>query len=241
MRFYNVRPGDDTMDLSGKWDIKCVIYDCDGVLFDSLDANRRLYNAIAEGAGRGPLDDDELRYCHTHTVFESIAHIFRGDAGAEQKGIQYFKDHIDFRDFIVYLEMEPHLKEVLTTLRNRGIHTAISTNRTTSMRHIMSRYGLWDLFDVVVTAAHQVKRDWDESDEREILQARSKPDPEGVGKILHALGVGPETVVYIGDSEVDMGTARSAGVRFIAYKNNDMPADAVINDHLALLDFLADG
>ncbi|HOC45094.1 MAG: HAD family hydrolase [Syntrophorhabdaceae bacterium] len=227
------------MSRAEKWDIKCVIYDCDGVLFDSFDANRRLYNAIAKGGGRPPLNDDELKYCHTHTVFESIAHIFRGDAGAEQKGTRYFKDHIDFRDFIVYLEMEPHLKEVLTVLRNRGIHTAISTNRTTSMRHIMSRYGLWDFFDIVVTAAHQARSDRDEPDDREILQARSKPDPEGVGKILHALGVGPEATLYIGDSEVDMGTARSAGVRFIAYKNSTMPADAVINDHLALLDLLS--
>ncbi len=183
----------------------------------------------------------EIRYCHTHTVFESIAHIFRTDAGAEQKGIEFFRDFIDFRDFIIYLEMEPNIKETLAILRGRGIHTAISTNRTTSMRHIMSRYGLWEFFDVVVTAAHQIKRDWDEPDEREILQARSKPDPEGVAKILQALNVRPEATLYIGDSEIDMGTARSAGVKFIAYKNSTMPADAVINDHLALLDFLADG
>ena len=89
------------MSRAEKWDIKCVIYDCDGVLFDSFDANRRLYNAIAKGGGRPPLNDDELKYCHTHTVFESIAHIFRGDAGAEQKGTRYFKDHIDFRDFVL--------------------------------------------------------------------------------------------------------------------------------------------
>lgn len=229
------------MDQQEKWNVKCVIYDCDGVLFDSFDANRRLYNTIAEGGGRLPLDGDELRYCHTHTVFESIAHIFRNDAAAEQKGAQFFKDHIDFRDFIIYLEMEPHLKEVLGTLKKRCIHRAISTNRTTSMRHIMTRYALWDLFDVVVTAEHQVKRDWDEPDGREIMQARSKPDPDGVHKILQALNVGPEAVLYIGDSEIDMGTARSAGVKFIAYKNSAVPADAVINDHRALLDFLSDG
>jgi phosphoglycolate phosphatase-like HAD superfamily hydrolase len=229
------------MNQREKWNVKCVIYDCDGVLFDSFDANRRLYNTIAEGGGRLPLDEDELRYCHTHTVFESIAHIFRNDAAAEQKGVQFFKDHIDFRDFIIYLEMEPHIKEVLGTLKQRGIHRAISTNRTTSMRHVMTRYALWDFFDVVVTAEHQVKRDWDEADGREIVQARSKPDPDGVHKILQTLNVAPEAVLYIGDSEIDMGTARSAGVKFIAYKNSTVTADAVIDDHRALLDFLSDG
>jgi phosphoglycolate phosphatase len=224
-----------------KWNIECVIYDCDGVLFDSFDANKCLYNTIAEGGGRLALNDDELRYCHTHTVFESIAYIFRNDAVAEEKGAQFFKDHIDFRNFIIYLEMEPNLREVLGILRKRGIRTAISTNRTTSMRHIMSRYDLWDLFDIVVTAEHQVKRDWDKPDEREIVQARSKPDPDGVQKILQALDVRPEAVLYIGDSEIDMGTARAAGVKFIAYKNDSISADAVIDDHLALLDFLSDG
>ena len=222
-----------------KWNVECVIYDCDGVLFDSFDANRRLYNAIAEGGGRTSLDDDELRYCHTHTVFESIAHIFRHDTEAEQKGIQFFREHVDFRDFIVYLEMEPNLKETLGILRQRGIRTAISTNRTTSMRHIMPRYGLWEFFDVVVVAEHQVKRDGEEPGEREILQARSKPDPEGVRKILQVLNVRPEATLYVGDSEIDMGTARSAGVRFIAYKNSTMQADAVIFEHPALLDFLS--
>ncbi len=229
------------MGRTEKWNIECVIYDCDGVLFDSFDANRRLYNTIAQGGGRGPLDNDELKYCHTHTVFESIAHIFREDPAAEQKGTRYFRDHIDFRDFIIYLEMEPNLKEVLGILRGRGIRTAISTNRTTSMKHIMSRYGLWEYFDIVVTAAHQVKRDFEEPDEREIIQARSKPDPEGVGKILDALNVKREAVLYIGDSEIDMMTARSAGVRFVAYKNNEIPSDAVITGHLALLDYLSDG
>lgn len=109
------------------------------------------------------------------------------------------------------------------------------------MRHVMTRYALWDFFDVVVTAEHQVKRDWDEADGREIVQARSKPDPDGVHKILQTLNVAPEAVLYIGDSEIDMGTARSAGVKFIAYKNSTVTADAVIDDHRALLDFLSDG
>jgi len=228
------------MSTSKKWDIECVIYDCDGVLFDSFEANCRLYTMIGKSGGRSSLDEDELRYCHAHTVFESIAHIFRADPEAEQRALEYFRESVDFRDFIIYLEMEPNVKEVLQRLRARGIRTAISTNRTTSMRHIMTRYDLWPYFDMVVVAAHQVKPGPVTADEGEIIQVRSKPDPEGVGKICDALQIGRENVVYIGDSEVDMGTAQASGVKFIAYKNETLAADAVINDHLALLDFLSD-
>ena len=39
--------------------VTCVIYDCDGVMFDSLEANRRLYNRIAHSMGRPPLSEEE--------------------------------------------------------------------------------------------------------------------------------------------------------------------------------------
>lgn len=229
------------MDQQRKWDVDCVIYDCDGVLFDSFEANRRLYDTIALAARGTRLDDDELRYCHTHTVFQSIAHICRNDADSERRAQEFFKGNIDFRDFIPYLTMEPHVTETLERLKARGISRAISTNRTTSMRHIMERYGLWRYFDVVVTAAHQAEAGSGGGSSREILQAKSKPDPEGVEKILETLKARREATLYIGDSEVDMDTARSSGVRFVAYKNNALDADGSIDDHLALFEFLSDG
>jgi len=229
------------MGLREKWDVDCVIYDCDGVLFDSLDANRRLYDTIALAARGAELDNDELRYCHTHTVYQSITHICRGDAETERRAREFFASSIDFRDFIPYLTMEPHVTETLERLKALGISRAISTNRTTSMKHIMERYGLWRHFDVVVTAAHQAQCGSDGGPAGTILQAKSKPDPEGVEKILKALNVRREATLYIGDSEVDMGTARSSGVRFVAYKNSTLEADASIDDHLALLEFLSDG
>ncbi len=209
-----------------KWDIDCVIYDCDGVLFDSLDVNRRLYNHIAGVVGREPLRDDELSYCHTHTVHESIHHMFQEDASMEERALHFWKHDLDFSEFILYLKMEPHLIETLRELRNRGIATAISTNRTTTMKQIMRDYGLSPYFDMVVTA---------------LDVERPKPDPESVIKILTGLKVERERVVYVGDSEVDRKTARSSEVKFVAYKDRALEADGFIDDHLSLLDFLSNG
>lgn len=205
-----------------KWEVECVIYDCDGVLFDSLDANRRLYNYIATSTERGPLTEDELWYCHTHTVYESINHLFRHDGKLEQRALDLLKT-VNLGDFVVYLKMEPNLLETLTALRERGIGRAISTNRTTSMKSIMERFNLEQYFQMVVTAL-DVKH--------------PKPHPESVEKILAALKYDRTKTLYIGDSGVDKETAHSSGVRFIAYKNKEIADDYSIDDHRALLDFL---
>ena len=58
---------------------RCVIYDCDGVLFDSLEANGRLYSDVCVSLGRPPLNEEELRYVHCHTVIEAINLISQND------------------------------------------------------------------------------------------------------------------------------------------------------------------
>ncbi len=205
---------------------KCIIYDCDGVMFDSLDANERLYNKIAFGAGRGMLTHEELQYCHTHTVHESITFLFRFDKEGEVRAIDYWKNHIDFQEFIVYLKMEPNLIETLGILRERGIKRAVCTNRTTSMKHVMERFGLWPYFDIVVTAL-DVKN--------------PKPHGESVEKILDTLQVNREYALFLGDSEVDRETARAGGVKFISYKNTGIGVYGSIHDHLDLLNYLQVG
>jgi HAD superfamily hydrolase (TIGR01549 family) len=206
--------------------VRCVIYDCDGVLFDSLEANRRLYNHISLSSGRGPLTEEELRYCHMHTVQDSIHSLFKEDPEGEVRALEFLKHQVDFRAFIPYLTMEPHLLPTLSALRERRIRTAISTNRTTSMPHIMERFNLRSYFDMVVTA---------------LDVTRPKPDRESVDKILDGLGVLPEETLYVGDSEIDRSTARSSGVRFVAYKNREISTGLFIEDHRDLLKLLSNG
>ena len=205
-----------------KWKVKCVIYDCDGVLFDSLEANGRLYNDLCASAGRGPLEEDEINYVHCHTVYQAIHHIFGMDSDLEKKGLELLKQ-VDLKKYIVYLKMEPHLLETLSALKERGILRAISTNRTTSMPHIMDRFDLGPYFDQVVTAL-DVKN--------------PKPHPESLEKIMKAFTLNREETVFVGDSEVDQQTAESADVKFVAYKNRELPNDAFIEDHLDLLGLL---
>ena len=205
-----------------KWKILCVVYDCDGVLFDSIEANRKLYNDLCALVGRAPLDEEEVKYVHTHTVYETIHLIFGKDDRLEKRALESLKQ-IDLRDYIVFLKMEPYLFHILNLLKAKGIIRAINTNRTTSMKHIMERFGLWPFFEMVVTAL-DVKN--------------PKPHPESIEKILRQFNLKKDEVVFVGDSEVDLQTAKSSGVRFVAYKNKEIANDAYIDDHLDLLALL---
>ena len=205
-----------------KWKIRCVIYDCDGVLFDSIESNKKLYNDLCLSVGREPLREDEIKYIHSHTVSEAIHFLFGQDEGLEKKSLELTKQ-IDLRKYIVYLKMEPFLLHMLNLLKGNGIFRAINTNRTTSMPHIMERFGLLPFFDMVVTAL-DVKN--------------PKPHPESIEKILLHFDLKREEAVFVGDSEVDRQTAKSSGVRFVAYKNREIANDAYLDDHLDLLRYL---
>ena len=209
--------------VQGKF--RCVIYDCDGVLFDSIETNRRLYNYLCTSVGRPLLTEEELEYAHMHTVFEAIHFIFRNADSLERKALELLPG-IDPKDYIPYLKMEPNLLETLKILRETGVFRAVNTNRTTSMKYVMDWFDLWPYFDLVITA----------------LDVRNpKPHPESIEKIIETFHVERRQALFVGDSEIDRQAAESAGVRFISYKNRGIAKDFFIDDHLALIDILEKG
>ncbi len=88
--------------------IRCVIYDCDGVLFDSFEANTKLYNDLCAMVGRGPLKQEEMDYVHTHTVFEAIRFIFGGKDNLEKKALEILQEkQVDLKNYVHYLKWSP--------------------------------------------------------------------------------------------------------------------------------------
>ncbi|MDY6861377.1 MAG: HAD hydrolase-like protein, partial [Thermodesulfobacteriota bacterium] len=59
--------------------IKLVIFDCDGVMFDSLEANIQFYNRILAHFGKPKMTREEIDYVHCHTAEDSVNYIFRND------------------------------------------------------------------------------------------------------------------------------------------------------------------
>jgi phosphoglycolate phosphatase len=201
-------------------DVCVVAFDCDGVLFDTVEANRAYYNHILAHFGRPAMDERQLHYVHIHTVQQCMAHLFANDA--DRQAAAAFRASIDYGQFLKYLTIEPHLKALLDWMGNR-YKTAIATNRTDTMDRLLREFGLADRFDLVVTSL-DVKR--------------PKPFPDPLFKILSRFQVEPHQAVFVGDSEVDEATALAAGVPFVAYRNPALEANWHIKSLKDLKGFL---
>ena len=188
--------------------IKIVAFDCDGVMFDTINTNRAYYNHILANFGKPEMTQEELKYVHMHTADESIAHLFDDSASSLNEAIDYCNS-LSYMPFLKNMSIEPYLKPLLGKLRKK-FNTAIATNRTTTMDCVLSENNLEDLFDLVVTA---------------IDVERPKPYPDSLVKIINYFNITPENLIYIGDSTLDEQAAKAAGVFFVAYNNLSMSAD----------------
>ncbi len=187
--------------------LKLLIFDCDGVLFDSREANRAYYNAICKALGRPPLTDEEFHYIHMQTAENSVRFLFRNYPDLLEKALQ-FQKNFSYEPFLPLMRPEAGLKELISQVRP-PLKTAISTNRTTTMGKLLETFGLDPFFDLVVTA---------------LIAPQPKPHPEALKIILEHFGVSPQESLYVGDSEVDYKLTRSLGVPLVAFKNPSLPA-----------------
>ncbi len=187
--------------------IKLVAFDCDGVLFDTEKANRVYYSSILQHFGRPAVTDEQFAFVHMHTVYESLAYLFSDEETLEAAHV--FRKSMDYRQYLGYLTMEPHLVPLLEKLRPQ-IKTAIATNRTDTMDRLLAEFDLEGYFDLVVTSS-DVKR--------------PKPDPDVLLKILDYFDFDPHQVIYVGDSRLDELAAKAAGMPFVAYRNRELSSD----------------
>ena len=186
--------------------IRGVVFDCDGVLFDSRDVNRHYYNHILLALGLAPMSVEDEDYVFMHTVDTSLARIIPPELMPRAAAVQ---GHMTYNDFIERMIPEPGLVELLQSLESLGVRMAVNTNRKNSMELVLARFGLTRFFCPVMTAAKV---------------ARPKPDPEGLLRIVEDWGLPVQELSYLGDSSVDQETTIRAGVPFWAYRNPDLQA-----------------
>ena len=179
--------------------VRAIIFDCDGVLFDSWRANVAYYNAVLQALGRPPLDDAGERLAHTLSSPQLFETLFAGDPDLIERA-RTLARNLDYGPFYQWMDPAPGLYDVLAALKSQ-YRLAMATNRGVTVAGVMRHFQLAPLLEVAV-GIYDVQR--------------PKPFPDMIEKCVQHFGVAPHEAVYVGDSLSDLHAARAAGTQFIA-------------------------
>ncbi len=199
--------------------LKLIVFDCDGVMFDSKKANCMYYNHLLAHFGLALMSKSEEDFAHMSSVTDSIQHIFRHYSRPTLEEVYAFRKSCSYTPFLEYMEIEADLVDFLK-ITSRSFHLAISTNRTDTMIPLLKSFQLEGYFSKVVTAATAQK---------------PKPAPDGLLEILAHYQCSHEEALFIGDSVIDEEHAGSCKVPLIAFKNPILRAAYHVNSFTEIL------
>ena len=144
--------------------------------------------------------------------------------------LSYYKSDYD-RNSLVKTAPYPGIKETLNKLHTAGCRIGIVSNKPDITVKRLAAALFDDCVDIAIGEKQGIRR---------------KPAPDTVLAAMDALGARAEGTVYVGDSEVDVVTARAAGVRCISvlwgFRDREVlesaGADCIVSDCGALLEKL---
>ena len=181
--------------------VRFVVFDLDGTLVDSQRDLANAANALVGELGGTAIDDDDV----ASMVGEGAAVLVRRvltAAGLDpetQGALPRFLELYDERltDYTVpYEGIEP----VLTQLQNRMPLAVLTNKPQRATDRLLSALGLSRFFSAVVGGDTPLGR---------------KPAPTGLLRLCDQANVAPADAVLVGDSPIDLQTARNAGTAIL--------------------------
>ncbi len=205
--------------MRGKQMLKLIVFDCDGVMFDSKRANQEYYNELLTHFHHPIMNERELEYVHMHSVQSSIEYIFRHYPEDDLKEVNQYREDIGYSRFLPFMTIEKDLVQFLQ-ITVQKYNLAISTNRSNTMIPLLETFDLQNFFGKVMTAENA---------------KRPKPAPDALVEILQYYNCSSTETVYIGDSIIDRQHTESLNVPLIAFKSPDLPAEYHVSSFMEIL------
>jgi len=177
-----------------------LIFDLDGTLIDSRVDLANAVNATRRHMSMDPLENERV-YSYVGNGAPVLIRRALGEQATEaevQEALEFFLEH--YREHALdYTTLYPGVKESLDRLRAAGKRMAVLTNKPVRMsRAIVEGLGVdGHFFRVYGGNSFEFK----------------KPNPIGVEALMREANVARDRILMVGDSSVDVQTARNAGVR----------------------------
>ncbi len=202
---------------------KIIVYDCDGVLFDSSHAVKAYYDYVFEKFDLDMPDWSnqatfELAMMSTNS--EIIGHFCKDEKKFNE--IMEFATKLNFRMFLDKMIPADGIFEALEKLKSDGHKLAVCTNRGVSIDPLLKHFKMYDYFDRLVCSFDVV---------------RPKPHPEGLNKIAEHFASTKENMLFLGDSEADYKAAKGARMPFLSFGSN-LYESLRIDNHMEVFDHI---
>ncbi len=183
--------------------IQNVIFDLDGTLLNTIDDIADAGNWVCERNGWPTFSTDEFRQMVGHGI-PSLVHAFSPEDARTDEILAGTRAQFSAR-YAAHREDKtaPYegVQAMLSTLRANGITCTVFSNKADAMCQILIR----DYFGEHISAVRG-----------HVAGTPLKPDPAGMFALMQAQKMDAATTVFVGDSNVDVETAKNAGVDCVA-------------------------
>lgn len=176
--------------------IKTVIFDLDGTLLNTLEDLKEATNFALSKYNYPTRTLEEVRCFVGNGVRKLIERAVPENCQNVEECLSVFKKNYSE---IMYNHTAPYdgILKILSDLKANGIKTGVVSNKFDSAVKELCKKYFADLIDIAIGQADDVPK---------------KPAPDGVFKAMRELGADKSSTVYVGDSDVDVATAKNANL-----------------------------
>jgi len=183
--------------------VRALIFDLDGTLIDSKRDLIHSVNAMLGEMGREKLNEETISGYIGHGAPLLVSRALGANAKEEElrRGLEFFLAYYEEHKLDTTCAYSG-VSDALVELSRKQVPMAVLTNKPVKISvSILEALGLAGYFRVIYGGnSFETK----------------KPDPFGAMKILKEFGAAPREAMVVGDSEVDVQTARNADVIAVA-------------------------
>lgn len=179
-----------------------ILFDLDGTLLDTLDDLQAACNAALHAVGAPPRTLEEVRTFVGNGLGKLMERALpdgrtnpRFDEALEHLK-SYYSTHMKVRT-----APYPGILDLLQALKSQGRHLGVVSNKIQPAVTDLCDTFFPGLLDVAIGERPGIRR---------------KPAPDTVLEALRQMNMPPEGAIYVGDSDVDLATARAAGLPCIS-------------------------